>query len=66
MNGHELEVLKDPDEGKMNRHEPGRGTLLTSGVGAGDGDGVIAVGGEACVVLCSSGSNDGAATHTDL
>jgi len=39
MNGHELEVLKDPDEGKMNRHEPGRGTLLTSGVGAGDGGG---------------------------
>lgn len=28
--------------------------------------GVIAVGGEAGVVLCSSGSNDGAATHTDL
>ena len=37
MNGHELEVLKDPDEGKMNMHELGRGTLLTSGVGAGDG-----------------------------
>lgn len=48
------------------RHDKGRGTPLTGGVGAGDGGRVVAVGGEASIVLYSSGGTVMVQLHTQI